>query len=157
MSIKWPPSAAFSSLHRIVCVPVCLRPDLSHWSMRVGIFICLVYCYLPRDPEPSGHSVTSCAWMREQMSEVRGENEQLEAGAGGLEASLCTSPRAPSLLRVVLMPTPWGHVLFRSGLHICGLTCFSSMSWEGSIIIPVFSREGNGGSGRERLSQGHTQ
>lgn len=89
------------------------------------------------------------------MNDVRGENEQMEAGAGGLEASLCTSLRAPSLLRVILMPTPRGHVLFRSGLHICGLTCFSSVSWEGSMMIPVFSREGNGGSAREGLSQGH--
>ena len=30
MSIKWPPLAAFSFFHRIVCVPVCLWPDLSH-------------------------------------------------------------------------------------------------------------------------------
>lgn len=90
------------------------------------------------------------------MNKVRGENEQMEVEAGGLEATLCTSLRAPLLLRVILMPTPRGHVLYRSGLHICGLTCFSSVSWEGSRIIPAFSREGNGGSARERLSQGHT-
>lgn len=40
------------------------------------------------------------------MNEVRGENEQMEVEAGGLEATLCTSLRAPSLLRVILMPTP---------------------------------------------------
>lgn len=40
-------------------------------------------------------------------------------------------------------------------LHICGLSCFSYVSWEGGIIIPAFSREENEGSAREWLSQGH--
>lgn len=73
---------------------------------------------------------------------------------GGLRAALCTSLRAPSLPCVIMMPTPWGHVLFRTGLHICGLSCFSYVSWEGGIIIPAFSREENEGSAREWLSQG---